>query len=69
MLGGYEPCTIQDIKSYQPMSKSIGSGQVLHHPYSYEKAKLIVKEMMDLLALKMVEKNIVGKKISVNDRL
>ncbi len=60
---GYEPCTIQDIKSYQPMSKSIGSGQVLHHPYSYEKAKLIVKEMMDLLALKMVEKNIVGKKL------
>lgn len=60
---GYEPCTIQDIKNYHPEDKSIGSGQVLHEPYSYEKAKLVVKEMVDLLVLSLVEKNLVTDQI------
>lgn len=60
---GYESCTIQDIKSYQPQAKSLGSGQVLHSPYTYEKAKTIVKEMTDLLVLDLVDKNLVTDQI------
>ncbi|NLY35778.1 MAG: DNA methylase, partial [Tissierellia bacterium] len=56
---GWEPCTIEDIKAYKPKTKSIGSGQVLHKPYSFDKAKLIVREMTDLLVLDLVEKGLV----------
>ena len=56
---GWEPCTIKDIKNYKPSSNSISTGQVLHSPYSYEKAKLIVKEMTDLLVLDLVDKCLV----------
>ncbi len=48
---GYEPCTMDDIKSYKPETNSMGSGQVLHCPYDAKKARLIVREMTDLLAL------------------
>ena len=54
---GYEPCTIESIKSYKPSTTSISSGQVLHCPYKYEKAELIVKEMADNLALELVDKH------------
>ena len=48
---GWEPCTISDIKAYRPESNSISSGQVLHYPYTWKKAKLVVQEMADLLVL------------------
>ena len=56
---GWEPCTIADIKAYKPGSNSVGSGQVLHCPYTCEKAKLIVREMTDLLVLDLVDKGLV----------
>ena len=56
---GYEPCTIEQIKAYKPTTNSLGSGQVLQCPYSYEKAKLVVKEMTDLLVLDLVDKGLV----------
>lgn len=56
---GYEPCTISDIKAYKPSDHSIGSGQVLQAPYDYQKAKLIVREMTDLLVLDLVDKGLV----------
>lgn len=56
---GWEPVTIKDVKSYKPETNSISSGQVLHCPYNYEKTKLIVKEMTELLTLELVEKNLV----------
>lgn len=56
---GWEPCTMADIKAYKPNSSSIGSGQVLHCAYPYDKAKLVVCEMTDLLALDLVDKNLV----------
>ena len=62
---GYEPCTIEDVKSYRPSAKSISSGQVLHEPYTAEKARLIVHEMIDLLVLDLVEKGIVTKQITL----
>lgn len=60
---GYEPCTIKDIKSYKPQNNSLGSGQVLHEPYTYEKARLIVAEMIDLLVLDLVDKRLVTDQI------
>jgi len=56
---GWEPCTIADIKAYKPGAKSIGSGQVLQSPYNFTKAKLIVREMTDLLVLDLVDKGLV----------
>ena len=60
---GYEPCTIADIKSYRPESNSLSSGQVLHCPYTAEKAKLVLREMADLLALDLVDKGLVTDQI------
>ncbi len=60
---GWEPCTIADVKAYKPSAKSMGSGQVLQSPYTYEKARLIVREMTDLLVLDLVEKNLVTDKM------
>lgn len=56
---GWEPCTIADIKAYKPSTNSISSGQVLQYGYSYQKAKLIAREMTDLLVLDLVDKKLV----------
>lgn len=56
---GYEPCTIADVKAYKPSSNSISSGQVLQCPYTFDKAKLIVREMTELLVLDLVDKELV----------
>ncbi len=60
---GWEPCTMADIKNYKPENKSLGSGQVLHCPYEFEKARLVVREMVELLALDLVEKKLVTDQI------
>ncbi|MBQ9839042.1 MAG: DNA methylase [Oscillospiraceae bacterium] len=60
---GYEPCTIADIKGYRPESNSLGSGQVLHCAYTAEKAKLVIREMTDLLVLDLVEKGLVTDQV------
>jgi len=60
---GYEPCTIADIKAYRPESNSLSSGQVLHCPYTAEKAKLVMREMADLLALDLVDKGLLTDQI------
>lgn len=56
---GFEPTTMDLIKAYKPETNSISSGQVLKYPYSFEKGRLIVQEMTDLLALKLVDKRLV----------
>ena len=60
---GWEPCTIADIKAYRPSANSLGAGQVLHEPYTAEKARLIVREMTDLLTLDLVDKGLVTDQI------
>lgn len=60
---GWEPTTIAQIKAYKPQKNSITSGQVLHCAYTAEKAKLIVKEMTDLLVLDLVDKGLVTDQI------
>jgi DNA polymerase V len=56
---GWEPCTMADIKAYRPSANSLGSGQVLQCPYDFAKARLIVREMAELLALELVDKGLV----------
>ena len=60
---GWEPCTIAQIKAYKPEANSLSSGQVLHCPYTAEKARLVMREMVDLLVLDMVEKGLVTDQI------
>ena len=60
---GYEPCTMELVKAYKPETKSINSGQVLHCPYDFDKARLIVKEMTDLMVLDLVDKGLVTDQI------
>ncbi len=57
---GYEPCTISDAKNYKPLRNSISSGQVLHCAYDYNKAKLVVREMVDSLTLDLVDKHLIS---------
>jgi len=60
---GYEPTTMDLIKAYKPETTSLGSGQVLQHPYSFDMGRLIVREMTDLLVLDLVEKRLVTDQI------
>ena len=62
---GRETATIAAIKSYKARTNCLTSGQVLGCDYSFEDAKLIVKEMMDLLCLEMVEKNLVSDSVTL----
>lgn len=62
---GYEPCTMAEIKAYEPEHNSICSGQVLDAPYSYDKGRLIVREMTDLLVLDLVSKKLVTNQITL----
>src|SRR5699024_1859924 len=60
---GWEPCTIADVKAYKPEHKSIVSGQVLQCSYDFAKARLVVREMADSLALELVDKRLVTDQI------
>ncbi|MBQ1915747.1 MAG: DNA methylase [Selenomonadaceae bacterium] len=55
---GWEPVTIKEIKEYRPETNSLSSGQVLAHPYDYEKGRIIVREMTELLCLDLVKKRL-----------
>ena len=60
---GYEPCTIDEAKAYTPETRSISNGQVLHCPYDFDKARVIVWEMLEMLSVELVEKRLVTNQI------
>lgn len=62
---GWEPCTIAQIKSYKPSVNSLSTGQVLPSAYSFDKAKLVVREMTDNLVLDLVAKKLVTDRMSL----
>lgn len=62
---GWEPCGMAEIKAYKPAAKCISSGQVLQCPYSFEKTRLIVREMTDQLALDLVERQLVTDQLTL----
>lgn len=63
---GVEPCTLSDIKAFKPRSNSISRGQVLSEPYPCEKARMIVREMADEIALVLTEKRVVTGQITLS---
>ena len=62
---GYEPCGMAEIKSYKPSTNSISEGQVLTCPYPNDKAKLIVREMAEILMFRLTEKKLVTESITL----
>lgn len=63
---GWEPCTLSDIRAYRPQSQSLSRGQVLHSAYSFEKALVVMKEMIEEMALTLVDKHLVTDQIILN---
>jgi len=56
---GWEPCTIDYIKAYRPETNSLSTGQVLHEPYTWTKARVVVQEMAEAASLDLVDKHLV----------
>lgn len=62
---GYEPCKIQDIKKYHSKVNSLSTGQVLMEPYSVEKARIVVREMAEILMFDLFKKNLVTSSVTL----
>lgn len=60
---GWEPCTIAAIKAYKPGTNSLSNGQVLQHPYDFDKARVVAREMADSMALNLVDKHLVTNQV------
>ena len=62
---GREPCTLKEVKSYKPKSSSISHSQILFRDYNYKEAKVVLIEMIDVLVLELVSKDVYTSNISV----
>ena len=62
---GWEPCRISDIKAYRPETNCVSSGQVLQSPYAYDKARRVVREMAEAVALNLLEKHLVTDQVTL----
>lgn len=62
---GWENCTIADIKAYKPSARSINSGQVLQCPYTNEKARIVVREMAENMALELLDNGLAAKQMAL----
>ena len=62
---GIEPCTMAQIHAYRPKVHSMGSGQVLMRDYAFEEARVVLREMVDNLALELVDKGLVCGHVSL----
>ena len=56
---GWEPCTMEAVKAYRPETNSFSSGQVLQEPYNFKKARVVIQEMAEGMALDLVSKRLV----------
>ena len=63
---GQEPCTIEEIKAWKPVGKSIANGQVLEHDYSFEDARTVLREMVESSVLDMIEKGLAARRVSLH---
>ena len=61
---GIEPVTMYDIKHYKSDNHSLSNGQVLPHPYKYEEACLVLREMIDILCCDMYKKNLISSRFT-----
>ena len=60
---GWESCTMEMVKAYRPEHSSMSSGQVLQKAYNFRKARVVVQEMADAIALDLVEKRCVSDQL------
>jgi len=60
---GWEPCTMEAVKAYRPETNSFSSGQVLQEPYSFKKARVVIQEMAEGMALDLVSKRLVADQL------
>ena len=56
---GLEPCGMKEINAYRPETNSLCEGQVLSCPYPYEKARIVVQEMVDSMVYQLTDKGLV----------
>ena len=62
---GWEPCTIEAVKAYRPATNSFSSGQVLQSPYTFKKARVVIREMAEAMALKLVSRRLVTSQLII----
>ena len=60
---GWEPCTMEAVKAYRPETNSMSHGQVLQSAYDWKKARVVVQEMADAIALELVDKRLVTNQL------
>ena len=63
---GWEPCTMDMVKAYRPETNSLSNGQVLQQPYSFQKARVVMQEMAENMALELVSKRLVTNQLVLN---
>ena len=63
---GWEPCRMSDIKAYRPEGSSLSNGQVLKEPYTFEKARIVIREMADTLVMELLEKHLVTDQVVIS---
>lgn len=62
---GEEPCTMAQIKAYKPKGHSLTNGQILPRDYTFDEAATVLKEMVDVLALDLVDRHLVTDSITL----
>lgn len=63
---GWEPCTMDMIKSFKPSTNSVSNGQVLQRPYAYSETAIIVREMTEVLCLDLTKKGVLTRQVGLN---
>ena len=62
---GRESCTIEQIRAYQPQAHSLSNGQILPGDYTFDDARIVLREMVDALALELLEQRLVTSHVSL----
>ena len=62
---GQEPCTMAQIHAFVPETNSLSNAQVLSCDYTFDEARIILHEMLDMLILELVDRELVAETISL----
>ena len=62
---GWEPMRLNQVQKNTPKNRSFSSGQVLKEPYTAAKARIVVREMADNLALRLTKKGLVAQQLTL----
>jgi len=62
---GRESCTMEDIKNYRGKSKSVSSSQILFNDYTFEKAKIVMEEMLQSGAYELMRRHVITNRVNI----